>query len=836
MTYTKDGPAAAGKKKAIFIAEKPDQMRTIAKVYQDHRSKIPYTIEFFAQRGHLLRVPYPEEFDEGLKRWSWDTIPFHPEDHGGWKYKLPDEKKTGKFKTPKERYAEIKKAIVSGGYDFIIHGGDPDQEGELLVWETIEQTRTKLPVKRFWLNDLNEEDVLEALLNLRDESEDDFLQNLHKAATARQRADYRFGMNGTRAVTLKTGSTMPIGRVKTPILNIIVKREQAIRDFVPSSVYGVQLDYTEGTAGVLYEPPKGKAGKDKEDTGIVWFDTREEAEEKSKSIKGDAVVSSCTRTKTETPPPKLFKLATLQIAAGKYGYKDDDTLRILQGLYEKKLLSYPRTSCEVLGTKDNIKAFLASARAVPDIKPFLEDVTDDDIKRVRGTKRWFDDAKVASEGHTALRPTAKKPDFESLSKEEQDIYRLVARQFAAAFLPPLVEEKAVMLAKVGEDTFRTAGKVCLDPGFTKIFDKKITDTPIPEHKKGDILPVSGHTITEKAASCPKHITSPDMIAICENPAKYLDDVALKKLGKRLKIGTPATRSSIIRQLIDRDHYLIEKKEGKKAYLSPTEKGEFLIRTIGDMTICKVDMTGQWEEQLEDIRTGKLGLEEFEESIIEDVNKLVDDIHNLETERFDEGTAKGKTAAKGASKDGTRKEYGTCPTCGGTLLKNRYGWYCSNYKDGCHVSVYENVFKDSGIKINDDEFKKLMEGESITIRPISKKTKEPYERSVHYDFKEDKIVFEEFGKKADRKWVSDNCCPFCGENLEENDLKLWCGCGTVIYKQVFGVSLTDEEIRQLCVDRKTSSFRGRKGKNGKSYTGRFRFNTDKQVTIQFPKKS
>ena len=833
---TKGSPAAAGKKKAIFIAEKPDQMRTIEKVYRDHRSEIPYTIDFFAQRGHLLRVPYPEEFDEGLKKWTWDTLPFHPDEHGGWKYTLPDEKKTGKFKTPKERYAEIKKAVVSGGYDFIIHGGDPDQEGELLVWETIEQMRTKLPVKRFWLNDLNEEDVLEALTNLRDEATDSFLQNLHKAATARQRADYRFGMNGTRAVTLKTGATMPIGRVKTPILNIIVKREEAIRNFVPSSVYGVQLDYEEGTSGVLYEPPKGKAGKD-EDTGIVWFDTKEEAEEKSRSIKGDAVVKSCTRTKTETPPPKLFKLATLQMAAGKLGYKDDDTLRIVQGLYEKKLLSYPRTSCEVLGTKDNIKAFLESARAVPDIEPFLEDVTTEDIKRVRSTKRWFDDAKVASEGHTALRPTTKKPNFESLSREEQDIYRLVARQFAAAFLPPLKEEKIVLLANVGEDTFRTAGKVCLDPGFTEIFGKKITDTPVPEHKKGDILPVSGHTITEKAASCPKHISSPDMIAICENPAKYLDDAALKKLGKRLKIGTPATRSSIIRQLIDRDNYLIEKKEGKKTYLFPTEKGEFLIRVIGNMTICKVDMTGQWEEQLEDIRTGKLGLEEFEESIKEDVNGLVEDIHALKTERFEDKArpAKDGTAPKDA-KSTTRKEYGTCPSCGGTLLKNRYGWYCSNYKAGCRVSVDENVFKDSGITINDEEFKKLMEGESITIHPISKKTKEPYERSVHYDFKEDKIAFEEFGKKADRKWVSTFCCPFCGENLEENDQKLWCSCGCTIYKQVFGVSLTDDEIRQLCEDRKTSSFRSRKGRDGKSYSGRFRFTPEKKVTIQFPKKS
>ena len=233
-------------KRALLIAEKPSLRRTIEDVYNKHQSEIPYNITFMEQRGHLLTLKYPNEIDEAQKEWSWENLPFHPEEHGGWQYKIISEKKVGSFLTAEERFKNIREELSSGSYDFVINAGDPDQEGELLVRIVLSAIRNTLPIKRYWSNDTTEEKVLEALQNLRDDDNDPMLKNLLAAAYGRQHSDYRFGMNITRAATLRMGTMVACGRVKTPILAIVCRRENEIKNFKPSTPYGVVANYAEG--------------------------------------------------------------------------------------------------------------------------------------------------------------------------------------------------------------------------------------------------------------------------------------------------------------------------------------------------------------------------------------------------------------------------------------------------------------------------------------------------------------------------------------------------------------------------------------------------------------
>ena len=223
--------------KSLLIAEKPDLMRQIQEVYEDNKSSIPYSITFVSLRGHVLRLKNPDELDEEMKQWNWDNIPYFPDERDGWKYTVISEKKEGKFLTLKERFEIVKKEVNSGNYDFIINAGDPDQEGQLLVKQVLHEIKNRLPVKRFWTNDLTESHVIDALVHLRDDDKDTMLINLTKAGYARQHLDYEFGINISRAASLKMNARVACGRVKTVILYIVCKREEEIANFKPKTVY-----------------------------------------------------------------------------------------------------------------------------------------------------------------------------------------------------------------------------------------------------------------------------------------------------------------------------------------------------------------------------------------------------------------------------------------------------------------------------------------------------------------------------------------------------------------------------------------------------------------------
>ena len=779
----------------LLIAEKPDLMRKIQSCYEKNRKKIPYKITFVAQRGHLVTLKLPDEIDESLKEWTWETLPIDPKKHGGWQYKVIEEKKTGNFMTSRERYDLIKKEILSGKYDGVINAGDPDREGEFLVRLVLTHCKNRLPIKRFWTNDLTESHILNALLNLRDDENDPQLINLLNEAYGRQHADYLFGMNLSRAGTLKMGARVACGRVKTPILAIVCEREKAIREFTPRTMYGVKAYYEEGFDGVLIgdspdseSDENGENDEEGQGKGVRWFDSKAEAAKLAGTLKRSLRITKCEKKRQSSYAPKLFKLATAQIEAGKIGYGAADTLRILQGLYEKKLLSYPRSGCEYLGGDENFDEMIKAAGCVPELRKYTDSISAGDIARVKKTKTWINAEELKKEGHSAIVPTGVLPDWPELDKEEQDIYRMVCRQFIAPFMPPLVQDRTTLVAETDKNSFRSTGKTLVDPGWTAVFGKNHTDVMIPEHQKGDVLLVSKYDVTEKTTQCPSRYTTADLISICENPIKHLDDKKYKKLGKRLKIGTPATRAGIIEELVVTDKYMKKVKEGRREVVIPTKTGEEIIGNINDCAICKVDLTGEWEEQLEKVRNGELSLEQLDVYMMSHVTAQVEEFKNKPMHRIDAV--------------GGYQRIGECPICGKVLMRGPNKYYCTGYREGCTAG---GAVEKNEASISIEEFLKMLSGESFV--KTMKKNGKSWEQKITCDKKTGKIIYP--GEYEDSGYK----CPVCGKEILESRTAFVCSgrasktCNVFISKQFVNKEIPKEEFKNLFTEGKTGVVKG-----------------------------
>ncbi|MBO4847145.1 MAG: topoisomerase C-terminal repeat-containing protein [Lachnospiraceae bacterium] len=811
--------------KALLIAEKPSLKRTIESVYNKHKSEIPYDITFIEQRGHLITLKSPDEIDEDLKEWSWDTLPIHPEEHGGWQYKIIPEKKTGNFLTAAERFKNIKAEIKSGKYDFIINAGDPDQEGELLVRIVLASIGTgNLPIKRYWSNATTEKDVLNALKNLRDDQQDPMLVNLLAAAYARQHSDYRFGMNLSRAASLKMSGNVACGRVKTPILAVVCKREEEIKNFKPKTTYGVKAFYSEGFDGSYIESGaieldvNDEKSEEKANEGIVWFDNKQDAENLIASLADSGSIIKYETKKVESYAPKLYKLATAQIEAGHMGFTAQDTLDIIQGLYERGYLSYPRTDCEYMSSQEDMEAFLNSASSVPSLAPYIKTIQPETINKVRGTKKWCNDKELQKSGHSALIPTSKAPDFNSLSPEEQKIYEMVCKRFVAIFLPPLVQNKTLLIADISGKAFRSTGKTILKKGYTEIFGTESSDTIIPEHQVGDVLTVDEFKVNEKTTTCPKRFTDATLIAMCEAPHKYLEDESLKALGKKLSIGTPATRASIIEELISRNKYLNRMTEKKTTYIVPTDVGMAIYENLRDCDICKIDLTGEWEILLEQIRGGELAVNDMENRMRHDVERIILDIKNRDMKPLNTGR---------------NMPICICPECGGEIHASQTRYFCSGYREnGCQVGGFTTIV---GAHITPADFANLLNKKTIK-KTLHSKGGSSWPQELYYNFDEHKIEFVPKEQRAATTTESEceYVCPRCSETLKESPKLFSCPeCDFKFWKSTCGKALTEDQIRNFFETGDTGLVGGLKNpNNGNIFSAHIKLKADRSGTEFF----
>ena len=712
----------------VCIAEKPSVARDIAEVLGARNRKEGY-IEGNGYQvtwtfGHLCTLKEPHEYTPSWKTWSLGSLPMIPPRFG---IKLINDPGI-------EKQFHIIESLMSKA-DLIINCGDAGQEGELIQRWVMQKAGAKCPVKRLWISSLTEEAIRDGFAHLKDQSE---FQPLYEAGLSRAIGDWTLGMNATRLYTLKYGQNkqvLSIGRVQTPTLALIVKRQQEIEHFVPKQYWELKTVYRDTVFSAIVrksdeelaeeaekekENPAKKKAQPVENRGIPPITDEQTGRELLKRIRQVPfeVTDISTKKGTEAPP-RLFDLTSLQVECNKkFSYSADMTLQLIQSLYEKKVATYPRVDTTFLsddiypkcpnilaGLKD-YAAYTAPLAGAPLIK----------------SKKVFDNTKVTD--HHAIIPTGVQP--QGLTDMEKRVFDLIARRFIAVFYPDCKFSTTTVLGEADKIEFKVTGKQILDPGWRVIFAKDQQDEAKENTEEERTLPVfhKGESgphepmLNEKWTQPPRPYTEATLLRAMETAGKLVDNDELRDAMKENGIGRPSTRAAIIETLFKR-HYI--RKERKNLIATPT--GVELIQLIHEELLKSAELPGIWEKKLREIERKSYDagtfLTELKQMVTEIVYSVLSDNSNRRvtvvedkpvsipkaketTETPKKRTRKStpKAASKTTSKTGSppkpKEEPATpalpegdaiigcrCPLCGkGTILKGKTAYGCSEWKNGC----------------------------------------------------------------------------------------------------------------------------------------------------------
>lgn len=695
----------------VCIAEKPSVARDIAEVLGARNRKEGY-IEGNGYQvtwtfGHLCTLKEPHEYTPSWKAWSFSSLPMIPPRFG---IKLINDPGI-------EKQFHIIEGLMQQA-DEIINCGDAGQEGELIQRWVMQKAGAHCPVKRLWISSLTEEAIREGFASLKDQSE---FQPLYEAGLSRAIGDWVLGMNATRLYTLKYGQNrqvLSIGRVQTPTLALIVKRQQEIENFKPEPYWELKTVYRETT----FNSTKGK------------FSSKEEGEKFLETVKNsDFTVTDVSAKKGTEAPPRLFDLTSLQVECNKkFSYSADMTLQLIQSLYEKKVATYPRVDTTFLS--DDIYPKCPNILAgLKDYAGFTAPLAG---KKLLKSKKVFDNSKVTD--HHAIIPTGVQP--QGLTDMEKRVFDLIARRFIAVFYPDCKFSTTTVLGEVDKVEFKATGKQILEPGWRVIFAKEQQEET-KENEEERVLPLftigeSGlHTpdLTEKWTQPPKPYTEATLLRAMETAGKLVDNDELRDALKENGIGRPSTRAAIIETLFKR-HYI--RKERKNLIATPT--GVELIQLIHEELLKSAELTGIWEKKLREIERRSYNaatfLTELKQMVTEIVYSVLRDNTNrrvtiMPEDAPEKGTPQAKTKKNSSSKtkssdtendaspakpkrtrkasSNTDKEktpraetlfsvstegneikgdeiIGTlCPLCGkGHIIKGKTSYGCSEWKNGC----------------------------------------------------------------------------------------------------------------------------------------------------------
>ena len=643
--------------KGLLIAEKPDLMRKIKAVYDSHKSELNYTCDFCAQVGHLITLKTPKEIDEEkYGKWILSDFPIvYP-----YQYKVkPD---------TADVFSAIKKLYDSGKYDFIIHAGDPDQEGELLVRLVLDRIGNKLPVKRFWTNDLSDASILGALKNLKNDTD---YNNLFNAAILRQHVDFQYGMNYSPVTSLKMNDLCRVGRVKAVIISIIVARENEIANYVETKTYKPMFLYKD----LEFVYPEGLKSPD-EAKKMLPMDN------KAKVI--DVKVENKNKK-----PEKLFKLSTLQMAAFKaMKLSADDTLATLQSLYEKRVVTYPRSDCEYISTETDIEQI---KNKIIKNYPIVPDALTKTSAELLKDKSYCNDKAIAKEGHTAIIPTGESA---SLSGNEKTLYDIICKRFLGMWGANKVTKHTKVLAineKNPNMVYEYTEKEDVIPGYEFIYDphyEVVRGSGITFTKDMVLNPVQ-FSVKECTSTPPSRYNVASLLKFCDNPEGYEGED-----GEKIKytIGTPATRAKIIEECIQNGYIY-----NKNGVYSATQKAILLIKNFADISIFDVTESGKLEEILIKVRSGELDGKEGQDIFLK---KMALGINQM----------KGITATP-IKERGGMKIIGKCPKCGANVAVGKYGAFCV---DKCGMFLTKAMGKD----LSEKQVEDLLNGKKILVKNLS----------------------------------------------------------------------------------------------------------------------
>lgn len=695
----------------VCIAEKPSVARDIAHVLGANQSHSGYMegngYQVTWTFGHLCELKEPHEYSPLWKSWSLSALPMIPSRFG---IKLKNDKGIA------EQFATIERLMQAA--DGIINCGDAGQEGELIQRWVMQKAGARCPVKRLWISSLTEEAIREGFRALKDQQE---YQSLYEAGLSRAIGDWILGMNATRLYTLKYAQgrqVLSIGRVQTPTLALIVRRQQEIENFRPEPYWVLTTVYRDTTFTAVMEPedeespaqekPEKEDGK-KNALGRKGFVTKEEGEAALAAIcQSPFTVTDVKQKKGSEAPPRLFDLTSLQVECNrKYSYSADQTLQLIQGLYEKKLTTYPRVDTTFLSDDIYPKCpqILKGLHAYAELTAPLEG------KALLKSKKVFDSSKVTD--HHAIIPTG--VPAQNMTDMERNVYDLIARRFIGAFYPDCRFLQTTVLGEVQGIEFKVTGKQILEPGWRVLYGNGNTlrdgektgdeERTLPSFNKGESGPHVPN-LAEKWTVPPKPYTEATLLRAMETAGKLVDDEELRDALKENGIGRPSTRAAIIETLFKRRYI---RKERKNLIATPT--GVELIGLIHEELLKSAELTGIWERKLRLIEKhgydAKTFIDELKQMVSDIVYAVLTDNSNRRvTEAKEEEKTQGKKKAVSGKKtpatsSGKRKKTGTvlgtdvsaiaegqvCPLCGkGYIIRGRTAYGCSEWKNGCAFRV------------------------------------------------------------------------------------------------------------------------------------------------------
>ncbi len=655
----------------VCVTEKPSVARDIARLlgannrhegyFEGNGYQVTWTF------GHLCCLKEPHDYLERWKWWALSSLPMIPPRFG---IKLIEDEGI------KKQFNVISSLIA--GADEVINCGDAGQEGELIQRWVYQKAKCDKPVKRLWISSLTDESIKEGFQQLQDASHFD---NLYYAGLSRAIGDWILGMNATRLYTLKyrvggSKNVLSIGRVQTPTLALIVSRQREIENFVPEDYWEIKTKYRE----TIFNSTKGK------------FKTEGAASEIVESIKAfPLTVTSVSKKKGKEAPPRLFDLTSLQVECNKkFGYSADETLRLIQSLYEKKVTTYPRVDTTYLS--DDIYPKIPGIMEA--MKPYAQIIQPLLASKLPKSKKVFDNSKVTD--HHAIIPTNVDPSSVLLTREEKLVYDIIAKRFIAAFYPDCEFSTTTVMARVNEYDFKATGKEILKDGWRVIYNKDKAQNEDKDKDKDDddngIMPtfVEGESgphqpsLLKKTTQPPKYYTEGTLLRAMETAGKFVDDDELRDAMKENGIGRPSTRAAIIETLHKR-HYIAKQRKS----LMATPAGIQLIDTIKEELLKSAKLTGLWENKLRKIERGEFSAQQF----IDELKVLVNDIvlnvlkDNSSTTIEVQETEK-KKGTKGGNSSTEKKprkprlksiEEIPCPKCGkGHIIKGKTAYGCSDY--------------------------------------------------------------------------------------------------------------------------------------------------------------
>lgn len=716
--------------KVLIIAEKPDQGATLASIFQTkkHQGYIEITPnELFPKGayvtwavGHLCQLVPPEKYDPNWKKWSLDTLPIFPQ-----KFEYEITKSKGK------QFSIVKKLLNDPKVTEIIHAGDAGREGELIIRNILRMCHTTKPMKRLWISSLTEKSIYEGFQNLLHESE---TRTLYFEAYTRACADWVVGMNASRLYSLllqKQGlqDVFSVGRVQTPTLALIVKREREIEQFVSKPFWEVVAHFSINDKKYL-----GKWQKDKQSK----IDTKELAEKIALFCKDKlAEITDVQVDKKEFHPPQLYNLSSLQAEANKrFKFPPKKTLDILQQLYQKGIVSYPRSDARVV-TKGEAETFpqiliKLSKQAIYQAYFPLP------IPSIVNNKRYVNEKKVTD--HYAIIPTEKVPDVTKLSGDEQRLYDLVVKSLLAAHYPKSVVEYTTITTLVDQRaTFITKGKCQLEEGWRKVIPLKENnhEEQLPKlmtGEKGKVLKVE---TKEGKTEPPKRYTEGQLITLMKTAGKHIEDKELEKVLTNIEgLGTEATRANIITMLKERNYIKITKN-----IVYPTAKAKILIDATGKQILASPEMTAKWEQRLTEISAGTASPATFMEQTKKMITHLIETTVQAQTNwNFNQTDLDDFIPAKKRQKQTIT--LGKCKKCDGLIIDKGNFYGCTNYaKTKCDLTMSKKML---GKTITQKNMKKLLtEGKTDWIEGFQGKD-HPFNAKLIWDEKQRKIAFS-FGK-------------------------------------------------------------------------------------------